>query len=242
MHPKLIVHEYNSEHRYPWRMQPRRGAWQRDWNYGASLSAFAHLLEPSGYDLIGVNSSGVNAFWIDRRLRPRSLARRSPSTAVRSADHRPGSIGHPRRNFLQPATNHAIDLSRLAMTDAEIVGLQSRAEGLRGWLLAYLTNHGQDSVSSGGSFPVHLAYSLSRKPNHVVEPVAMAIEPTRSILAHPLLPGERWPVLIEFDLASHDDHWVMPFAVQESIAWSGPLLVEPIRIGAADGVSISSED
>lgn len=41
--------------------------------YGASLKALCHLAKKKGYDLVGCDSGGVNAFFVKKSLRPKAI-------------------------------------------------------------------------------------------------------------------------------------------------------------------------
>lgn len=73
--PRILIVEYNSVFgmKNPVSV-PYRSDFQRTQQhpsnlyYGASLSAFIHLLQGRGYALVGVNSVGSNAFFVRREL------------------------------------------------------------------------------------------------------------------------------------------------------------------------------
>lgn len=82
--PRIVVIEYNS------RFGPSRAvsvpydagftrakAHHSTIYYGASLAALVRLGEHKGYDFVGSNSTGCNAFFVRRELRPACLARRT---------------------------------------------------------------------------------------------------------------------------------------------------------------------
>jgi hypothetical protein len=64
--PSVIVHEYNSHFGPEWSYSRRYGAdtvYDPKVRFGASLAAYGKLLHPY-YQFVTVDSSGVNAFWI----------------------------------------------------------------------------------------------------------------------------------------------------------------------------------
>jgi hypothetical protein len=73
--PRIVVCEYNSvfgNQKYvttPYKKDFVRGnAHHSDLYFGASLPAFCQLAEYKGYDFIGTNSSGINAFFVRKDL------------------------------------------------------------------------------------------------------------------------------------------------------------------------------
>lgn len=84
INPRIVVIEYNS------RFGPSRAvsvpydagftrakAHHSTIYYGASLAALVRLGERKGYDFVGSNSTGCNAFFVRRELRPACLPRRT---------------------------------------------------------------------------------------------------------------------------------------------------------------------
>lgn len=74
-HPRILVVEYNDVFGMKNSVSvPYQSDFQRTQQhpsnlyYGASLSAFIHLLQERGYALVGVNSVGSNAFFVRREL------------------------------------------------------------------------------------------------------------------------------------------------------------------------------
>jgi hypothetical protein len=71
--------------------------------YGANLPAFAHLLEPRGYSLVGVNGAGSNAFFVRNEL----LNDRVPAVGLdqcyRDSTFREGRDDHGQLSFLAGA-------------------------------------------------------------------------------------------------------------------------------------------
>jgi hypothetical protein len=64
--PAIIVHEYNSHFGPEWSYSRRYGTdivYDPKVRFGASLAAYGKLLHPH-YQFVTVDSSGVNAFWI----------------------------------------------------------------------------------------------------------------------------------------------------------------------------------
>lgn len=71
VHPRVIVIEYNAKFTPPvlYCMDyNERHMWEKDDCYGASLKFLEVQLNQKGYDLVGCNISGVNAFFIRKEL------------------------------------------------------------------------------------------------------------------------------------------------------------------------------
>lgn len=51
--------------------------------YGASLQALTFLANTKGYDLVGCDSSGTNAFYVRKELRPATLPKQSVRDSFR---------------------------------------------------------------------------------------------------------------------------------------------------------------
>jgi hypothetical protein len=86
--PRLLITEYNARFGpeaavtvpYSANFQ-RTAAHHSNIYYGASLAALASLAARKGYDLVGCNAAGNNAFFVRRDVRPASL----PALTVRDA-------------------------------------------------------------------------------------------------------------------------------------------------------------
>jgi hypothetical protein len=113
--PAIVVSEYNwrfgAERRVTVPYDPafvRGHAHQSTVYYGASLAALEALGARKGFDLVGCNSSGNNAFFVRRDLRPAAI----PALDAREA-HVAGSFREARRPsgelaFLSPAEEIAL--------------------------------------------------------------------------------------------------------------------------------------
>ncbi|MGH8177406.1 MAG: hypothetical protein ACREV5_14185 [Steroidobacter sp.] len=78
--PRIVIAEYNSRFGHdrsvtvPYRPDfTRHGAHPSMIYYGASLAALVRLGDRKGYDFVGSNSAGNNAFFVRRDVRPDSL-------------------------------------------------------------------------------------------------------------------------------------------------------------------------
>jgi hypothetical protein len=78
--PRIVIAEYNSRFgaeravTVPYRSDfMRQAAHPSMIYYGASLAALVHLGDRKGYDFVGSNSAGNNAFFVRRDVRPESL-------------------------------------------------------------------------------------------------------------------------------------------------------------------------
>jgi hypothetical protein len=95
--PSIYIVEYNAL--FGWRRAvsvPYDPEFQRSRKhysnlyYGASLSAFAHLLEARGYGLVGANSTGNNAFFVRRDLLNERVRQVTPEEGFRESRFREG--------------------------------------------------------------------------------------------------------------------------------------------------------
>jgi hypothetical protein len=93
--PRIVVVEYNASLGpdqaisvpYDPKFRIVRGR-PDSYYHGASLAAFAKLGREKGYDLVGCDSSGVNAFFVRGDLRGSALAARSPREAFYPSSRR----------------------------------------------------------------------------------------------------------------------------------------------------------
>ena len=69
--PRVIVTEYNAKLRdkLEWKCDYNdNGDWEGNDNFGASLKSFQIMLEKKGYNLVGCNITGTNAFFVKKDL------------------------------------------------------------------------------------------------------------------------------------------------------------------------------
>ena len=89
--PSLVIIEVNGMHPPPerWVMEYNPAhTWQHDNYYGASLQSLSDLGKSMGYSLIGVESAGVNAFFLRTELLERSgFPALTPAIAYRKPRH-----------------------------------------------------------------------------------------------------------------------------------------------------------
>jgi len=83
--PAIVSVEYNSRLGYekkltiPYSPTFSRMEAHESWLfYGASIAALCKLADMKGYDFVGCNSAGVNAFFVRKDLRPKKLAALTP--------------------------------------------------------------------------------------------------------------------------------------------------------------------
>jgi hypothetical protein len=96
--PRVVVIEYNAQHRPPalWVMQEDPdGRWDGTSYFGASLQSLANLAVQKGYQLVGTDSRGVNAFFV----REDCVEGKFPKCSVSYHYSPPGfgvnNLGHP---------------------------------------------------------------------------------------------------------------------------------------------------
>jgi hypothetical protein len=101
--PRVVVIEYNAsfgpEHLWITRYDPNfdaRAVHPSGWYHGASLAALVQLGARRGFQLVGCDSSGVNAFFVRRELAAGKLPDQTPAQAF-----------HPHRRRLQRASLEA---------------------------------------------------------------------------------------------------------------------------------------
>ncbi len=226
--PKVIVHEYNGEHRYPWVMSGRRGGqWTRDWNFGASLQAYEPLLAGHGYSLVGCDSRGVNAFWVRGDVRPQSLPAGTASEYFIMPIHRPGSIGHPRVSPLTGSSGSPVSagdhdaLDRVEISRTALIGPNIRGRGEVVTVIADFDNRSAVALASEGVHPVHVAYQLLNSDGSPVSDD----EPQRAPMSSVLRPGERRPLAVDVFLPDEPgDYQIALRLVHERVAWGAPEL------------------
>lgn len=119
----IVVVEYNSLFGPTRRVTvPYDAAFQRNrahWSnlyWGASLPAFAHLLQGRGYALVGVNSMGSNAFFVRRDLLNESVVESSVGSAFRDSVFREGRDEAGRLTF-RSAIASASSIATLPLLD-----------------------------------------------------------------------------------------------------------------------------
>lgn len=100
--PRVVVIEYNAAYPPPqrWVMcYDENHQWDGTDYYGASLSSLALLARTKGYVLLGTDSMGVNAFFIEERGRKYvDLPVLSPAAAFHPLRHGVTGAGHPHRD------------------------------------------------------------------------------------------------------------------------------------------------
>jgi hypothetical protein len=104
--PRLVVIEYNSAVDPQLALVPRNpsAGWDGTQNYGSSLGAMIAVGEEKGYDLVYLESCGVNAFFLDRSLewtgaKNENVIRRTPNYFM-TRKHHPGF--DPELTFYMP--------------------------------------------------------------------------------------------------------------------------------------------
>lgn len=209
--PRVIIHEINSEHRFMWAMGPRSSQWAEDWNYGASLGAFGTLLVSKGYKLVHVDSMGVNAFWVRIDELSGNLPSLSHRHSWRPATHRRGTVGHPRVPCGLPPMSYPINLESVSLEAYVIDRVKREGCTTRFAILLSLTNCSPRTITSGGSFPVRIGYTLGG---------SVSSEPDRMDLGMPIRSGRKGcsGSILEFDDSIEP---IVNFRlVQENLRWS----------------------
>jgi len=125
VNPAIVVIEYNArfgtERAVTVPYDPefaRARAHQSMVYYGASLRALWRLGARKGYDLVGCNSAGNNAFFVRRDLRPAALPARAPGEAYMPAQFREARDERGALALLDPAKEAEI-LRTLPVVDVE---------------------------------------------------------------------------------------------------------------------------
>jgi hypothetical protein len=96
--PRVLVCEYNASCGPHARLvvpEAAHGEWVETDYFGASLAALADLAARYGYDLVYCESSGNNAFFLRRDLRPPGFAPAPAQELYRPAVYGAGPAGHP---------------------------------------------------------------------------------------------------------------------------------------------------
>lgn len=95
INPAIVIVEYNSRLgdtkaiTVPYKKDFERSRAHHSMIYfGASLPAFTKLGNKKGYDLVGCNSTGVNAFFVRKDLRPKSIPKLTAKSAYVRAKFR----------------------------------------------------------------------------------------------------------------------------------------------------------
>jgi hypothetical protein len=113
--PRILITEYNARFgseaavTVPYAADfQRTAAHHSNIYYGASLAALTALSARKGYDLVGCNSAGNNAFFVRRDVRPASLPVRTPGEAFRPAQFREARTSDGTLAFLSPEEERAL--------------------------------------------------------------------------------------------------------------------------------------
>ncbi len=106
--PRIVVVEYNASFGKELPVSvPYEATFQRtrahfsNLYFGASLAAFQYLAEERGYALVGIESHGVNAFFVRRDLLNREVVETSVEQAFREASPRESRDRQGRLTFLE---------------------------------------------------------------------------------------------------------------------------------------------
>ena len=113
--PTLVITEYNYRFGPTWSATipydsrfNRETAHYSNVYYGASLTALWRLAQSKGYDLVGCNMCGNNAFWIRKDRRPANLAAQTPEKAYQMGKFRESKDEHGHLNYLSLEKQQAI--------------------------------------------------------------------------------------------------------------------------------------
>ena len=97
--PRVVVIEYNAKFpaNFKWVMEyDEKHIWQGDDNFGASLKAYELLGDRLGYQLVGTNRTGSNAFFVKKELAGNKFS--LPATSE--------NLYNPPRYFLKYKSGH----------------------------------------------------------------------------------------------------------------------------------------
>ncbi|MGJ4932296.1 hypothetical protein ACQR1I_35700 [Bradyrhizobium sp. HKCCYLS2038] len=113
--PRILITEYNARFgtdaavTVPYAADfQRTAAHHSHIYYGASLAALTALSARKGYDLVGCNAAGNNAFFVRRDVRPASLPVRGVRDAYRPAKFREARTPDGALAFLSPEQEQAL--------------------------------------------------------------------------------------------------------------------------------------
>jgi hypothetical protein len=216
--PRVLILEYNSafgaqEHAVP---GARSQGWDHTFRYGASLSALSRLAAMHGLQLVGCNSTGVNAFFVravDAAMftRPGSL----------EAHHHgpwfsPFAGGHPR-------SRRAVTTSIPALADHQLSGVEvalrrTGRPGGRGLIAIEVSvaNNSGVRIASGGRHPVVLSVGWVCDVND--PPVEHAPRvPLASVIPHT---AERSTFLLVHPSEDPHRRTLRVEVLQEGVAWA----------------------
>lgn len=219
--PKLLVAEYSGAHRWDWVSPYRPGrSWDRSWDFGASLEAQRRLVTSYGYELVGCDPTGVNAFFVRSDLAGGLDLPDAGDDLYVPPTHRPATLGHPRSSpLVDPARLSRLPASELAkidLLDPMVVGSTERHPAERLYVVVDVRNRTDGLLATDGPEPVYLAYRLMRLDG----PTPVLPEPVRSPLASVVEPGEVRPSGIEVALPPvTGEYLIVPTVVQEFVAW-----------------------
>ncbi|CAN5644707.1 hypothetical protein BH10ACT1_BH10ACT1_41710 [soil metagenome] len=229
--PTVVVTEYNGSHRFPWVMPYDPGhRWDHSWRHGASLESFSTLLGAHGFDLVGCDSRGVNAFFVHRSVRPRSLPATSPKDHPVPPTHRAGTLGHSRRSPLGSGPTPPLDaptLDAIELRSASVVGVSTVEPGGRIQLIVEIANTTSVELTSADPDPITMSY---RVMDGDARPVDLG-EPSRALLSSSIAAGASRPSAVEVTVPEVPGRYlVVPTLVQEHVAWRSPVLGEGVYV------------
>ncbi|HEV2071815.1 MAG TPA: hypothetical protein VGR26_18685 [Acidimicrobiales bacterium] len=216
--PVLIVAEYNSA--FPpgalWVRRPRPGVpWDGTHRHGASLDALTWLMSRAGYDLIGCESSGANAFFGRRdRVAASTIVRlpHPPAMHFRPWDGPYPVLGHPKRRWPHAEILAPADLAAVRVRSARRLD----RDDLLGDLVAVeavVENRSARTLSSGGRTPVRLGGHWLDEEGRIIEH-----EAGRSVLVREVPPGSTTTAIGVFKRRP-EAAALRVRLVQEGVAW-----------------------
>jgi hypothetical protein len=228
--PRVVVVEYNSElgGRARWRLpyDPRH-RWDGSSRMGASLAAWAQLAAGLGYVLVGCESMGVNAFFVQRQLAGAFDARPLQRHHARGQHFVGGLRWAPARPFASRALTSdgalALELDRLWSSRP--------APGEPIHLTAWVRNGSDAPIGAPADHPVRVAWRWSGDPG---EPTRANNAPWRADPGRRALLGCR-----AVAPAAPGEHQLELALVQEGVRWfdrPGRIL-QPIVVTAAEPVA-----
>lgn len=167
--PRVVCIEYNGRFPpdYAWVMPYfREHEWGGNDYFGASLKALENLGRKKGYQLVGTNLTGVNAFFVRADLAQGKFP--EPATAenlYNAPNYTQRHItGHPNEFclfgenyfFHEPEKEPELSKCRIEIEAADIV----MPAGENGKIPVTVKNLGSETILSGRKYPINLAYHI----------------------------------------------------------------------------------
>lgn len=218
--PRLFIIEYNSAFTpgeywvMPYNPTHR---WQGDWYFGASLKASTQLAQERGYELVGCDSNGVNAFFVRRDLlhdkfsdigNLRLLHR---TFKYNSLWYGPTPSSHIRVFNMEPVAPSVIN--RLRLTWSQPTDKPQIKIGSLWYLSLELDNQSNTSLMSAPPYPVMFSYHWLNSEQAVIEGMRTPLAPTSDSNTH-----NRYSVRV-YAPAAPGQYTLRLTLVQENVLW-----------------------